>query len=147
MNLDFICPPKRPALDSLKKKCKMKKRIMVLVTIAVWFIGCTNPMANITPSEFQEIRLEDLVHQYQNRRPRVIKNELIRRKAVPLHEWQYIDQKRLVVGMSEVGLQLSWGYPRSVGSWGVHKQYIYSSDRAQSKYVHLKNGKVSSWQE
>ena len=120
---------------------------MGLVIIAVWFIGCTNPMVNMTPSGFKEVRLEDLVYQYQNRRPPVIKNELIRRKAVPVREWQYIDQRQLVVGMSEVGLQLSWGYPRSIGSWGVHKQYIYRSDRSRSKYVHLKNGKVSSWQQ
>ena len=125
----------------------MKKRMMGLVTIVVWFLGCTNPMVNMSPSEFKEAGLEDLVYQYQNGRHRVIKDELIRRKAVPVHEWQYIDQRQLVVGMSELGLQLSWGYPRSVGSWGVQKQYIYKFDRSRSKYVHLKNGKVSSWQE
>ena len=40
----------------------------------------------------------------------------------------------------------SWGDPkeinRSVGSWGIHEQCIYSKG-----YVYIENGFVTSWQD
>lgn len=48
-------------------------------------------------------------------------------------------------GMTAEQLKASWGAPernnRSVGSWGVHEQWVYPSN-----YVYLANGKVTSWQ-
>ncbi|MES2960846.1 MAG: hypothetical protein V4694_00490 [Pseudomonadota bacterium] len=56
-----------------------------------------------------------------------------------------VKQKRISLGMPEELLILSWGNPnnvtQSVGSWGVHKQYIY-----ESNYVYIENGKITSWQ-
>jgi flagellar biosynthesis GTPase FlhF len=52
------------------------------------------------------------------------------------------------IGMTKEMLIDSWGQPsddninRSVGSWGVHEQWIYGDT-----YVYLENGKVTSWQD
>ena len=56
------------------------------------------------------------------------------------------------IGMSEEHLIISWGKPSdinsSVGSWGVHKQYVYGTYSAYSspRYVYVENGFVTSWQ-
>ena len=49
----------------------------------------------------------------------------------------------------EVALQMaleSWGQPddinRSVGSWGVHEQWVYGDE-----YLYFENGKLTSWQD
>ena len=34
---------------------------------------------------------------------------------------------------------------RSVGVWGVHKQYVYRGYRLSS-YAYVENGRVSGWQ-
>ena len=40
----------------------------------------------------------------------------------------------------------SWGQPddinRSVGSWGVHEQWVYGDE-----YLYFENGKLTSWQD
>lgn len=55
-------------------------------------------------------------------------------------------QERIRIGISECQLFASFGLPeranRSVGSWGVHVQYIYGRT-----YVYTKNGAVTSWQD
>lgn len=63
-------------------------------------------------------------------------------------EWEtkLILEKKIALGMSEKALIESWGKPEdintSVGSWGVHKQYVYDS-----QYVYVENGKVTAWQD
>lgn len=53
-------------------------------------------------------------------------------------------QGKIALGMSEQALIESWGKPddinESVGSWGVHKQYVYGS-----AYVHVENGTITSY--
>lgn len=55
-------------------------------------------------------------------------------------------RERIKLGISECQLFASFGLPeranRSVGSWGVHVQYIYGRT-----YVYTKNGTVTSWQD
>jgi len=58
---------------------------------------------------------------------------------------------KIYMGMKEEHLVVSWGEPRtitaSVGSWGVHKQYVYGSfEYGTSQYVYVENGVVVSWQ-
>ena len=52
-----------------------------------------------------------------------------------------------MLDMPEKMLIMSWGKPISinenVGSWGVHKQYVYGDF---GPYVYVENGKVTSWQ-
>lgn len=51
------------------------------------------------------------------------------------------------IGMLPEDVRLcGWGQPekvnRSVGSWGVHEQWVYRG----GNYLYIKNGKVDSWQ-
>lgn len=49
------------------------------------------------------------------------------------------------IGMSDTMARESWGEPeqinRSVGSWGVHEQWVYGDN-----YVYFEDGVLSSWQ-
>jgi hypothetical protein len=64
-----------------------------------------------------------------------------------------IKNKEIAIGMSERALRLAWGLPsrihESIGSWGVHKEYIYQGHGSESKttHVYLENGQVSRWRE
>lgn len=60
--------------------------------------------------------------------------------------WNAIKNRKIFTGMDVNMLLMSWGKPlkinKSVGSWGVDEQWVYSSDN----YVYLRNGKVRSFQ-
>lgn len=57
-----------------------------------------------------------------------------------------IFEKKIWIGMTKEMLFESWGRPndinRTVGSWGVHEQCIYTG-----AYVYIENGVVTSWQD
>ena len=63
----------------------------------------------------------------------------------------------LVIGMPEAVVELSTGEPneinRSVGSWGVHMQWIYRDGfnkgvkDGKTKYVYIENAILTSWQD
>lgn len=57
-----------------------------------------------------------------------------------------INEKSIQIGISECELYAAWGMPerqnRTVGSWGVNIQHIYSR-----VYVYTQNGVVRSWQD
>lgn len=63
-----------------------------------------------------------------------------------------IADNQIYLGMKEEHLIASWGKPHdinsSVGTWGIHKQYVYGSYSAYSspQYVYVENGEVVSWQ-
>lgn len=52
---------------------------------------------------------------------------------------------RIWIGMSSEMARLSWGRPkdinRSVGTWGVHEQWVYSSS-----YLYFENDRLASYQ-
>lgn len=53
---------------------------------------------------------------------------------------------KIQLGMTTDQAFASWGYPedinRTVGSWGTHEQWVYSS-----KYLYFENGVLTSWQD
>ena len=57
---------------------------------------------------------------------------------------------KVMTGMSESQVQSSWGRPtkinRSVGSYGVHEQWVYDRGRNGAQYIYFENGVVSSMQ-
>jgi hypothetical protein len=59
---------------------------------------------------------------------------------------QAIFKRQIFVGMSSDEAEASWGAPerkhRSVGSWGIHEQWVYGN-----QYLYFEDGKLSSWQE
>ncbi len=54
------------------------------------------------------------------------------------------------LGMTKEQVEVSWGKPRdinkSVGSWGVHEQWIYRKF-SHSTYLYFENGILTSWQD
>jgi len=58
-----------------------------------------------------------------------------------------IQEKRLLRGMTQEQAICLWWWPmkrnKSVGSWGIHEQWVYYGDR----YLYFENGKLTSWQE
>ena len=52
------------------------------------------------------------------------------------------------IGMTKTQVRISWGEPsdinESVGSWGVHEQWVYH--RGSGPYLYFENGKLTSWQ-
>jgi hypothetical protein len=90
---------------------------------------------------------------YKTYRNELMFDEARSRGLLKDYEIYLIKEKKIMTGMSETALILSWGYPtkinRSVGSYGVHKQFVYRgySRYSPSTYVYVKNGKVSGWQD
>ena len=54
--------------------------------------------------------------------------------------------EKIKIGMTKAMVKDSWGEPedinRTVGSWGVHEQWVYGSN-----YLYFENGKLTSWQD
>jgi hypothetical protein len=61
---------------------------------------------------------------------------------------QAIKDGKIFIGMTKEQVRASWGPPdrsnRSVGSWGVHEQWIYGDF---GPYLYFENNKLSSWQD
>jgi hypothetical protein len=59
----------------------------------------------------------------------------------------------IVLGMTKELVRFSWGEPtdvnRSVGSWGVHEQWVYrfSTSPYSATYMYFENGILTSWQD
>lgn len=64
----------------------------------------------------------------------------------PVKIYNAIKQEKIILGMTLNDVKLSWGEPddinRSVGSWGVHEQWIYGA-----VYLYFKNGILTSFQD
>jgi hypothetical protein len=80
--------------------------------------------------------------------------EEARERGLVTHdEIRLIKAEKIQIGMSESALIASWDQPtrinRSVGSYGVHKQFVYggSSTYLSRTYVYVENGKVRGWQD
>ena len=66
---------------------------------------------------------------------------------------QAIINSDIALGMTEEQIIFSWGMPkrtsRSVGSWGVHKQWTYETSfkhrRYSDTYLHIENGILVSY--
>lgn len=72
------------------------------------------------------------------------KNSLIE-KFGKVNAQKILDEK-IWLGMTDKMARESWGNPkeinRSVGSWGIHEQWIYNNT-----YLYFENGLLTSWQE
>ena len=132
-------------------------RIFALLLISGILASCAGSpvrIAMMSQEELKSVDSHDLCFAYDMNHSEKIKAELKRRAAIPEHEWPLIDQNKIKLGMSELGLVCSWGgvglygaVNQSVGSWGVHKQWVYRACHScRANYVYTENGKVKSWQ-
>lgn len=86
------------------------------------------------------------------------REEILRRDLLSQRDMNLVVEKKIRVGMPECGLLAVLGYPKSpkycgkvnssTGSYGTHKQYVYRpcGSYGSTKYVYVRNGEISSWQ-
>lgn len=124
-------------------------RVVIISIVVLMMVGCANSpfqLSMMSPEELQQVETSILCKHYGHDKGSVkTRAELVRRNIFTEKEWELIDNSRVQIGMSELALLGSWGSARkvnkSVGSWGVNKQWIY-----YKRNVYTKNGKVTSWQ-
>jgi len=62
-----------------------------------------------------------------------------------------IIEGEVFMGMSTKQVLYSWGKPddinRTVGSWGVHEQWVYDRGDYSSQYLYFEDGELNSWQD
>ena len=77
----------------------------------------------------------------------LIRAELTRRNLSI--DKKLVIEKKIRIGTSVCNVYASWGRPqdvnRTVGSWGVHEQWVYGSTGTRN-YLYIQNGRVSSFQ-
>ena len=58
---------------------------------------------------------------------------------------------QIILGMTEAMVTATWGQPgdinRSVGSYGVHEQWVYGDTTTERYFLYFENGVLTSWQE
>ncbi len=131
----------------------MQSIIFLLLTVIVF--GCANSPVRtslMSPSRLAFEPTENLCGAYQIARQQKIKNEIVKRKEIPEKDWEIIDRASVKIGMSELSLICSMGTPyavnRTVGSWGVKKQFIFRPCcHDEVYYVYTENGYVTGFQD
>lgn len=129
-------------------------KTIILFISSVLVLGCVGSPFRISMMSPDELKLQnsyDLCKAYAFSPDQAVKTELIRRKAIPSHEWPLIEKKKIDVGMSEDGLTCSWGAPtkinKTVTNSGISKQWVYRNCYSCSgSYVYTQKGKVTGWQ-
>lgn len=133
----------------------------VLLFFLVFFISsCAGSPARIAllpKDEIKKVSSFDLCNAYAfNGHSSVeIKDELVSRGEINYLDWSDIDNGRIRVGMSELGLICSMGKPgpfggvnRSFSQGGEGVQYFYRSNtRGKTTQVFVANGIISSYQQ
>lgn len=117
--------------------------------------GSPLQLAHMNSSQLTSVTDEQLLYALTSQtKPRELMiDEAQRRGWLTDGEIETVKRKNLRIGMSERALLISWGYPsninRTVGSFGVHKQYVYGTYSGYSSptYVYVENGKVTTWQD
>lgn len=134
-------------------------KILTFVLLLTAFLtGCAGSpfqLSRMDSNQLSTVSNDQLIRALGND---IYRNELMFEEArtrglITDDEIRLIKEKKIRIGMSETALIASWGYPskinRSVGSYGVHKQFVYESYSKYSSptYVYVENGKVRSWQD
>ena len=130
-------------------------RSKILIAAAAVLTGCASISTPDRAAQLEDDQLCRLAYDlprggiYGHRQNAIARAEIDRRGLMTAEEWALAERQRIRSGMSECALLASWGIPnkvnRSVGVWGVHKQYVYRGYRLSS-YAYVENGRVSGWQ-
>lgn len=137
------------------------KTLLTIIAAAALLLGCAGSpihMSKMPPAELAKQTDIDLCYAYGIVKSDSLRTELKSRKTIK--RWDLIDAKKIQLGMTNAELLCSWGAPqrvnKSVGSYGVHKQYVYGTARVcrggmcmggVSHYVYIENGILTSWQD
>lgn len=131
------------------------KKLIAAIAAVVGLVGCASISTPDRAALLEDDQLCRLAYNlprggiYGHRQNASARAEIDRRWLMTSEEWALAEGQKIRRGMSECALLASWGIPnkvnRSVGVWGVHKQYVYRGYQ-QSSYVYVENGRVSGWQ-
>lgn len=133
-------------------------RILTPAVIMLFLSSCAgSPMqlSSMKPEELMNVDAGNLCNAYAFNQDREVKDELIRRNIITSEEWSIIENRQVMIGMSELALVCSRGgiipgvngrINTTTGSWGVRRQYVYESPLYNTNYIYVENGKVTSWQ-
>ena len=133
----------------------LRKCVFVLLPLLV--LGCAGSPGRVLltkPAKLQAVSSFDLCKSYFLRPTAKLKLELKERNEFTPEEWDFIDQRKIYIGMREVALVCAWGYPgmfgwvtESVTDQGAHWQWVYRPcPLCKAQYVYVKEGKVTNWQ-
>lgn len=130
---------------------------LLICSMSVLTFGCAPTMPPLGSYDAERLSMfatADLCKALQEEgRPQNVRTEIERREIFAEKEIDAIGRSQVYIGMSEDALICSWGRPddinRSVGSWGVHSQYVYEGGYygTDSNFVYVENGYVTSWQD
>ena len=136
----------------------MIKRLF-LILIACDLCGCAGPpseaplyVSMLSPKQLESEDTSTLCNTYACMQSEKVKRELMRRGEIPEDEWALIEQQRIRIGMSDLGLLCAWGLPLnsgaidSVGSLGVRNEWVYRPYGTDLYiYIYTEDGKITSW--
>jgi hypothetical protein len=140
------------------KERKMQFRIFMYVCLAMFVAGCAGSpyqTSRMDSEELAEISDKQLMQALENHLSRndAILDEAFNRGWLLEDDIPLIKKEKIAIGMSERALILALGQPyrvnEKIGSWGIHKEYIYGGYGPDSKitHVYLENGQVARWEE
>jgi hypothetical protein len=144
--------------DNLQKENKHAAETFFHIVIRSFGRMCWIASTNRDDGTRRELHNEkslNLCNAYAHSKLEKAKAELIRRNDIPDDEWPDIEDKKIRIGMSELGLVCSWGKPslygtinKTVNRYGESKQWAYRPcTSCKAKYVvYTENGKITSWQ-
>ncbi|HPF27819.1 MAG TPA: hypothetical protein PK159_14630 [Steroidobacteraceae bacterium] len=104
------------------------------------------PPRQLSANDLQGMKVDALCGVWRSERLQSALKEILRRRVFTPSDFRLIEGRSIALGMSESALVCSWGTTevnRDVGSWGVHKQYVYG----QRNYVYVENGFVTAYQD
>lgn len=118
-----------------KGRCKMKRVVCTICLMLLLVCGCG------------QFLFPELV-KYQKERYQIAKENVAANSTNEMKE--HISGGVVVIGMNKDEVIMSWGFPRdinkSVGSWGVHEQWVYRTyDYITLGYFYFENGVLTSW--
>ena len=136
----------------------MRIRTLMWFFLTMIVAGCAGSpyqTSRMDSEELAEIPDKQLMQALENHLSRndAILNEALHRGWLLEDDIPLIKKQTIAIGMSERALILSLGQPYRVneklGSWGIHKEYIYGGYGPDSKttHVYLENGQVARWEE
>lgn len=129
----------------------MKKLIAIFSLSVFIFIvsGCAGSPLRISMASPEDLANEvdgNLINAWARNHSKKVRTELERRKLFTDEEWASIDRQIILVGMREIAVYASWGYPYRTNttftSEGADKQLAYGRH-----YIYIGDGHVTSIQE
>jgi hypothetical protein len=134
----------------------MKKHFLIILAMAVAITGCSGFTRLDSAAQAMSMSDLELCRRVRSNLcggiygcpiDEVAVAEVQRRGLIDEDEWLLIENRKVARGMSECAMRASLaGHPdinRSVGSYGVTKQYVFQN----GVYVYVENGKVTGWQD